>query len=375
MAGLRSRRFTPQDAGAIAALHARIYPGAWPSQDECAAYVRELLFRNPWADPELPSWVAEDAEGIAGFIGVLPRRMLHAGRVLRVAVGCQFMVDPQKRRGLAALELLKRFFAGPQDLSIADGANEASRVLWEAAGGFASPLHSLHWVRLLRPAQGLLQLAPQRLQRITALANPIAFLADSCIPWRARRESSWQEEELDAPGLAAALHEHRAAFTLRPEYDEASLEWLLDQARAKQRHGVLQGCVLRERGGRVAGWFLYYLNSRMSQVLQLGARRERMPEVLDRLFGHARSRGALAIQGRLEPHIAAALQGKSCLLQNRGISTLLHARDPSLLLPFYRGDAFFSRLDGEWWMRFSGGDPAPAPRAFLRRAEMRSATA
>jgi hypothetical protein len=375
MGKLRVRRFTPQDASGIAALHARVYPGRWPSQEQCAAYVREVLFRNPWYDPQLPSWVADDGEGIAGFIGVLPRRMLYAGRVLRVAVGCQLMVDPQKRCSLAALELLKRFFAGPQDLSIADGANQAARVLWEAAGASTSPLHNLHWVRLLRPAQGLLQLAPHRLRSVSAVANPIAILADACIPWRARPETSWREEELDAASLAAALHEHRGTFALRPQYDKASLEWLLAQARAKQRHGVLQGCVLRETRGHVAGWFLYYLNSRMSQVLQLGATRQRIPVVLDRLFEHARVRGAVAIQGRLEPHMAAGLQGKSCLLQNRGTATLLHAQDASLLLPFYRGDAFFSRLDGEWWTRFSGGAAAPAPRAFLRRAEMRSAPA
>jgi hypothetical protein len=58
----------------------------------------------------------------------------------------------------------------------------------------------------------------------------------------------------------------------------------------------------------------------------------------------------------MDPGLAAALQGKRVLLQNRGVWTLLHARDPSLLVPFLRGDAFFSRLDGEWWMRF-GGEP------------------
>jgi hypothetical protein len=70
--------------------------------------------------------------------------------------------------------------------------------------------------------------------------------------------------------------------------------------------------------------------------------------------------------------MAAGLNGKSCLLQNRGTPTLLHARQASVLLPFYRGDAFFSRLDGEWWTRFSGGTATPAPRAFLRRTELRS---
>lgn len=372
---LTVRRFTPQDARAVAALHARVFPGAWSSQEDCAAYFRELLFANPWYDPELPSWIAEDAEGAVGFFGVLPRRMLHADRVLRVAVGCQLMVDPRKRGSLAVLELMKRFFAGPQCLSIADGANDATRPLWEAAGGVASPLHNVHWVRLLRPARGLVSLAGQHLPRVCSLVSPLAALADACIPRRSRRESDWLEEALDAQSLAAALHEHRGVFPIRPDYDLRSLEWLLAQARAKQRHGVLEGAVLRERSGRVAGWFLYYLNDQMSQVLQLGARRERVSPVLERLFEHARARGAASIQGRLEPHMAAGLRGKSCLLVDRGISTLLHARDPALLLPFYRGDAFFSRLDGEWWTRFSGPARARTQRSLLRRASASSAPA
>ncbi len=369
---LRLRHFLPHDAVAVAALHARVFPGAWSSQDECAAYLRELLFRNPWYDYELPSWIAEDGEGIVGFFGVLPRRMVYGKVGLRVAVGCQLMVDPAKRRSLAALELLKRYLAGPQDLSIADGANDTTRVLWEAAGGAASPLHSVHWVRLLRPAGGLVSLAGHVAPAFAAVAAPVAALADACIPRRARRASPWRQEELDAAGLAAALHEHRGVYTLRPYYEESSAEWLLKQARAKRRHGVLQGCVLRDEAQRIAGWFLYYLSSSMSQVLQIGAHRERLPGVLDRLFEHSRARGAVAIQGRLEPHIAAALRGKSCLLVNRGISTLLHAKDPALLLPFFRGDAFFSRLDGEWWTRFSGGAPALAPRAYLRSSEASS---
>jgi hypothetical protein len=367
MSALRIREFRPQDAEAAAALHGRVFPGAWRSREQCAAYMRELLFRNPWYDPELPSWIAEDGDGMVGFFGVLPRRMVHGNLSLRVAVSCQFMVDPAKRRSLAAVALMRRYFSGPQDLSISDGANDATRSLWEAAGGVASPLHNVHWVRLLRPVGGLVSLGGQLAPALASVAAPIAALADACIPRRARRAMPWREEELDAAGLVSALQEHRGVFTLRPAYEQASVEWLLGEARAKQRHGVLQGCILRDEARRIAGWFIYYLSSSMSQLLQLGARRERLPAVLDRLFEHARARGAVAIQGRLEPHITAALRGKRCLLVNRGVSTLLHAKDPALLLPFYRGDAFFSRLDGEWWARFSGGSPAPAPRAYLRR--------
>jgi hypothetical protein len=362
---LRLRPFTAPDAAAVAALHARAYPRSrWPSLAARAAYFRELLLQNPWADAELPSWVAEDREGIAAFLGIIPRPMHFGARKIRVAVACQLMVDPARRSGLAALELLRRYFAGPQDLSIADGANDASRQCWEAAGGAASPLHSLHWVRLLRPAQGALQLAASRpgLRALGALARPFAAIADACMS--ARRPKPLLCEPLDGAALAQAMQELRGAFSLRPRYDPHSAAWLLAQAGAKRRHGPLQGALLREAGGRAAGWFLYYLNCRMSQVLQIGSRRERAGDVLEQLFEHARAQGAVAIQGRLEPNLAQALQGRRCLLQQRGIATLVHARDPGLLVPFFRGDALFTRLDGEWWTRFEGDSGEASHEAF-----------
>jgi len=354
---LRIRELTAADVAPVAALHARAYPQHnWPSEAACAAYIRELLLHNPWRDPELPSWVAEEGPRLVGFFGVLPRRMRFRERSVRVAVGCQLMVDPEHRRSFAALELMRRFLAGPQDLSVADGANDASRQCWEACGGLASPLHTLHWVRLLRPARGLLHLAGGR--ALNLLGAPLAALADACLRFGARPGPALHEEPLDAAGLAEAIERHRSAFGLRPDYDAAGLDWLLAQARAKRRHGELQGALLRGRGGRTAGWFLYYLNNGVSKVLSVGGGRSELPGVLEALFEHARSRGAAALEGRLEPHLVFALKGKRCLLQNRGIATLLHARDPALLVPFLRGDALFTRLEGEWWTRFNG-EPAP----------------
>jgi hypothetical protein len=376
MARLRLRPFVARDAAEVAAIAARAYPySRWPSQAARAAYFVEIFLHNPWQDPELPSWVAQDEVGIVGFMGVLARRMLHRAQQIRVAVGCQLMVDPARPCGFAGLELLRRYFSGPQDLSVADGANEASRQCWEAVGGAASPLHSLHWVRLLRPAQGVLQLAASRpaLRSVSALAKPFAALADACGMRLAPSQPGpgLREELLDAAGLVAALHEHRSAFTLRPHYEVASLEWLLGQVHAKQRRcGPLQSGLLRERDGRIAGWFLYYLDSSMSQVLQVGARRERVAAVLDSLFEHARLRGAVAIQGRVEPHLANGLRGKRCLLMSRSTATLVHARDPGLLVPFFRGDALFTRLDGEWWTRFSGDDgPVVSAQGLLARSK------
>ena len=176
----------------------------------------------------------------------------------------------------------------------------------------------------------------------------------------ARRSDYGRIDRLAA--VFAAMHQMRAAFTLRPHYDPGALEWLLAQARAKSRHGSLEGALLRDRGARAIGWFLYYLNSGVSKVLTVGGARGELPAVLEALFAHAGTRRAAALEGRLEPHLAAALKGQRCLLQNRGIATLLHARDPALLVPFLRGDALFTRLEGEWWTRFNGEPAANAAR-------------
>jgi hypothetical protein len=39
---------------------------------------------------------------------------------------------------------------------------------------------------------------------------------------------------------------------------------------------------------------------------------------------------------------------------------LIHSRDPAKLHALVEGDAFFTRLEGEWWMRFSGDMEAGA---------------
>ena len=108
------RIFTERDVPAVAALFARAYPQyRWPSQPACESYFREMLFDNPWRDPELPSWVAEEDGRICGLYAVMPRPMLLHGRPIRVAVTVQFMVDPDPRYSLTTLQLAKACLSGP----------------------------------------------------------------------------------------------------------------------------------------------------------------------------------------------------------------------------------------------------------------------
>ncbi len=136
-----------------------------------------------------------------------------------------------------------------------------------------------------------------------------------------------------------------------PSYDERSLDWLLGEARAKRRHGELQARLLKDTAGETAGWFLYYAGA-VSKVLQVHARAGAEHAVLHHLFHHAWRRGAAAIEGRMEPRLARALGEAHCLFHSAAAHALVQAREPEVLSALARGDAFFSRLEGEWWMRF-----------------------
>jgi hypothetical protein len=374
------RPFEERDLSEVADLFARVHPdGGWPSDGSCAAYFQEMFFGNPWLDAALPSWLAHEGERIIGFIGVVPRPMRLRDKPVRAAVLTQLMIDPQdKRYGLAAAQLLRTALAGPQDLTFSDGANEASRRMWEACGGSTLALYGLQWRRLLRPARCALGMLPGMAGRAAAVvATPMAIAADAYLTRRMGlgRKTGLVEQSLTATSLLNALETFGAGFALRPRHDVKSLDWLLSQARAKRRHGELQAQILRQ-GGRIAGWFLYYLNDGTSKVLQLAARSGCEDAVLAHLFEHAWRRGSRAIEGRMEPRFASAISRQHCFFLAPSIYVVAHARSSELRGALGSGEGFFSRLEGEWWMRFTGEAPAaisqhsPMPRRF--RARMRA---
>lgn len=369
------RAFRLDDIPRVAALWMdAFHRSAAPAPAALHQYFREIFF-GPCHDPELPSLVYQQAGGaIQGFLGVIPRRMAFRGETIRVAVATQIMVA-SGARGYAAGALLRRYFAGAQDLSYSDGANEESERLWRAGGGDIATLYNLAWTRVLRPL-GYLEARLRerggdllRWRLLERALSPVSRTLDGAFALVDPRAASTGEEadELQAePATPEAvgwcIRHLCAGRLLTPVYERESLDWLLGQAAAKQRHGELCGSVLRDNRGDRVGWFLYYARQGgIAQALQFGGRPQRIRSVLERLFRDAAARGAVAVTGGFDPRHMKDLARSRCRFNWPGYAVVVRSRRPELAQAVHRGDAFLTRLEGEWWARFSDPSWTPPP--------------
>jgi hypothetical protein len=343
----------------------RLYQKTWgdpgqPPDTRFVGYLEQLLLQNPWRDPAVPSLIYEDDDGsIIGFLGIHCRRMVFRGRPIRVAVSNSLMVDPERRRTLAGVQLQTALFAGPQDLSITDTANDASRSLWEHLGGISVPLYSLRWTRVLNPSRYALDWCAAELgwhPRGTRLVKPLVRALDRAAARLPAYDflkdvSETAVGELDTKTLLDCLQHSAANHSLRPEYDLHSLAWLLDMATQKKQHGSLAREVVRNARDEVLGWYLYYRNpSACSEVLQFSALESSVHAVLHHLFRSAWRAGSVAVSGGVGPAYIRELSNNHCRL-HAGPWLLAHSRNTELLHAICRGDAFLTRLEGEWWLR------------------------
>ena len=195
---------------------------------------------------------------------------------------------------------------------------------------------------------------------LARLANVLAWPLDKGISWIPghpfRPKPQGEEEELTVEMLLDCLSTTSKDYTLRPSYDLAALKWLLDVLSHKKRYGQFKKTVVRKAGGEVAGWYLYYANpGGLSEVLQIGAQADSVRLVLDHLIYHAWQQGALALTGRIEPKFMDEFSDKYFLFHRGDLSwALVHSRHPEVLEAIHRGEAFLTRVEGEWWITFGG---------------------
>ncbi|MGH8908575.1 MAG: GNAT family N-acetyltransferase [Egibacteraceae bacterium] len=322
-----------------------------PGLEGCLA----RLLDHPWADPDIPSLVFEGEQGrIVGFVGSHVRRLCVDGRPVRAAYEGQLMSDPTVRdRGVGGL-LLRRYLAGPQDVTITDSALAGEvGTLWERLGGNESSLGSLTWVRFFRPFRFggdhlLGREKPGWSRRVRPLSSALDALATSRL--LKPQEPSTRSELLTPLALLEHVASIAATAPVRVDYDAAFLAWAFRVMEGPTRGGRLVRRLVREDSGRALGWYVAYLfPGGIGEVQQLAGRPKDIPAVLDHLLHDAWRGGVAVLRGRLEPHLFEAVCARRCLIRPSS-RFLVHSRDQRLLDVIMAGDGLLTRMDGDYWM-------------------------
>jgi len=351
----RIREFETDDIEQVAGLHRDVFNlGPQPLERYHSYFSEQFLCRN---GDFLPSLVYEAEHGrILGFLGVATRQFSFGRRKITAAVSSQFVVDPESRPRLAAVHLLREFFNGRQDLAFTDEASESYQKIWVALGGSVSMLQSVHWIIPLRPALlACHRYAPRWMSSaLRGTANMVDSLVSSLphSPFRSRIPALIAEP-LSAESMAACLNDVTPDFELRPHYEFGPLTKIIERAGRSSIHGSLRKVLLRDDQNGVAGWYLYHcVAGGLAEVLQIASRSDSRIDVVAHMASDARTQGATALVGRLEPGLAQPLANRFCLLFRRMYSMLVHSRFPEILSAIHSERAFISRLDGEWCLRF-----------------------
>lgn len=367
MSGLR--QFVTGDETRVANLIWKVLHGRQgPAPHTLPRHLVDLFLRNPWAEDGIVSRVFEDSQGnIVGFFGALPRRMTLQGKPVRLAFGSNFVVDPESRASMVAMQLVRTFMKGSQDISITDSANEMSRTLLRSLGFSVVPVYSLQWSRPLRPSQYAMHALERRsksrgVKVAASFAGPLCSLVDG-LAARIRvspfLQVQLQEKDpaMTTDELLHCLNTIPSRNWLLPEYDKLSLQWVLDFIAERKVFGELRRASVRNSDGKTIGWYIYTLvPGNVGEVLQIGAAGQSLGNVLDHLFRDAWNHGLIGLHGRMEPQFMQELTDRGCFFFRHGSWTLAHSKQTDLLSLLHSGTTFFSRLDGEWAFRHGGGE-------------------
>lgn len=318
----------------------------------------ELYFSNPMLDARAPSFVYEGSGEILGFFGVTTRRMCLAGQSIRVGLAGNIVVHPKARSGIAAPGLFAAYAASNHDLLLTDSANDISRHLFQRVGFEAIPALNIHWVRPLRPGHCAVYAMSRGMKPASSAAfrlvtKPLCAVVDSMshkvVRSRPVSKTPLFAEELSLETLLHCFAEYHKGYELWPEYDSELLRWLLQFMERNKKRGTLRSVGLRGESGESVGWYLYYARpGAIGEVVQMSGRPDLYKAVLEHLFQDAREQGVIALHGVAEYRRISDLSDQGCFFTCRGGWTLAHSRRSEFLDILERGNAFLSRLDGEW---------------------------
>jgi GNAT superfamily N-acetyltransferase len=348
MSGIRPLR--REEIPQIAALYRFVDRSDWRiPPDDVSVWFERTLFGHPWVDPEIPTLVYEDDAGeILGFIASHVRRMRLDGRTIRMGAAGPLIAHPRVRNRGVGAQLWRRYLAGPQELTVTDGASDEMREIFELIGGHMLHPSCIAWARVYRPF-GFVG------DHLKAPARRVWAPLDAAATHTSRYfKAPPSPETVSEPLTPALMVEHLPTVTralrLFPDYDQPFLEWLFAEQHHNRTWGTPVRRLVRGRDGRVLGWYIYFLlRAGGCQVVQVAAQRRHVGAVLDDLFADAIAAGGTAIQGRVEPMLLAPLAHRGALFRYSPRS-LVYTPHDDLLGVLMSGRALLTRLEGEWWM-------------------------
>jgi hypothetical protein len=355
------RPLTHADVPAVAGMFQRILRKARaPANPALETYLAELFLDAPDHDPQIPShvYVRED-ERVSGFVGVLPLPMSVEGKPIRAALCGTLMVDGHAQDPFAGARLMRAFLTGPQDISLTETANDVSTDMWRKLRGTILPDHSLEWLRVLRPAAFLAEMAAGTGARVLSpLTRPLDALARRGKPrWFSMAEpplGALPNVDADEETTAALFRAFTEDFAVQPLWERETLQRMISHSRRKALYGGMVRRQVLARNGKSVGLFLYYGDpGRIGRVVQVLAAPGQAGAVIDSMLAHAHERGMAALRGRTMPALLQAMLGRPFLFLHAS-SSIVHARDPALVEPFVAGRAFFNGFAGESWSRLIG---------------------
>ena len=106
---------------------------------------------------------------------------------------------------------------------------------------------------------------------------------------------------------------------------------------------------MHDERGQEAGWYLYYFHPNMTKVLQLVAFPAYEDAVVAALLAEIAGRGALAATGRTDVALLPALAKHRCTFNAGDPWSLVLNAEPAIRMALQGRNAFFTRLEGEWW--------------------------
>jgi hypothetical protein len=354
----RIRSLQPDDLPQVVALYRAYF--AEPNvgdADELHTAFEQIFLGQPLSDPSIPSLVFEGSDGeILGFIGSLVHRMRFEEAPIRLACSSSLVVAPRARQLGAGGLLLRKYLAGPQDLTITDTAGSATEHMWKRLGGSMYHLGSVTWLHLLHPLRAAVgvKLWQRGRHRWLPLARPLCRPPDAVYSRFTNTDGTSDvekhtEEPLSPQLLIDHLHLRPQQFHLWPDFDAESLGMLFDQIDRSRSNGRLVKNFVRDARGKPVGWYIAsLLPSGIYRIMGLAA----APGNEDLLFRHvlhkAKDLNASAVAGRLEPWMLEVFPRRTMMFLR--VRFLVHSRSAALCDAVRSSKALLTGLESDIWI-------------------------